>query len=237
MTSRTKKKPAPAELLKYAYAASHDLIAPLRRIGSFGELLQARLKGRLDPVELDYLERLRNSAADATRIVDDLMTLCRILCEDFPIEAVDLNAVLAGVQADSAAAIAAAGARIEAGPLPVLNGQAPLLDHILRSLISNALRFRRPDRPPLIRIDSRRNAEGVEISVADNGIGFEPGYAEKIFEPFLRLHAKGEYPGNGLGLTIARAAATRCGGGLTAESEPGRGAAFTFRLPAAMVAR
>lgn len=250
MSPRTKHRapaaPAPkaappdepsAELLKLAHAAAHDINAPLRKIAAFGDLLKARENGKLDAVELDYLERMRNAADDAAKIVSDLLALARARHEAFPLETVDMNAILAGAKADLAAEIAASGVRIEAGRLPALRGNALLLHSLLTNLLSNAVKFRRPGYPPLVRIDSRLDGESLALTVADDGIGFDPGYAEKIFQPFMRLNAPTVYKGTGLGLTIARAVAGRFGGTLTAASEPGRGSVFTLRLPATALAR
>jgi len=244
MSPRTKHRPpsiAPAErgaeLLQLAHAAAHDLNAPLRKISAFGDLLKGRMKDKLDSVEADYLERILVAAADAAKIVSDLMTLSRIAHEAYPLETVDLNAVLAGAKADLTSEIAGSGARIEAGRLPALKGNALLLHTLLSNLLSNAVKFRRPGQAPLVRIDSRLEGDSFALAVADEGIGFEPGYAEKIFQPFMRLNAPVLYKGNGLGLAIARAAAERLGGSLAAASEPGRGAVFTLRLPASALAR
>lgn len=225
-----------AEFIKLAYAASHDLNAPLRKIVTFGDLLKERLKDKADSVDLDYLERIRNSAADASQIVSDLMTLSRIAHENFSFERVDMNAVLAAVKAELAPEIAASGAVIEAGRLPVLKGHVTLLHALLLNLLSNAVKFRRPDQRPRVRVDSRRDGENLELTVADNGIGFDPSYAETIFRPFMRLNAPSVYKGNGLGLAVARAVARRFGGTLTAANSPDGGAIFTLRLPAGTLA-
>ncbi|MBI2386891.1 MAG: PAS-domain containing protein [Elusimicrobia bacterium] len=226
-----------AELEMYAYAASHDLSAPLRRIIGFGDLLEARAKSKLDAGDLDYVERIRRSAAAALKLVTDMLTLSRIGRDALPIEDVDLNAVLAEVRSDLAAEIAASGARIEAGPLPVVRAHAIPMHNLLLNLVSNAVKFRRPDRPPVVRIAGRRDGDVLEITVADDGIGFDPAYAEKIFQPFLRLHASSDYSGSGIGLAICRRVALRYGGTLTADGVPGAGSTFTLRLPAGLLAR
>ncbi|MCM2305179.1 MAG: ATP-binding protein, partial [Elusimicrobia bacterium] len=136
-----------------------------------------------------------------------------------------------------AAELADAGARIEAGRLPVLRAHGVPMHNLLLNLLSNAVKFRRPDQSPVVRVQSRRDGDAVEISVADDGIGFDQAYAEKIFQPFLRLHTSSRYQGSGIGLSICRRVALRYGGALTAQSEPGRGSTFTLRLPAAMIAR
>ena len=226
-----------AELEMYAYAASHDISAPLRRIIGFGELLESRAKSKLDAGDLDYLARIRKSADAALKLVTDMLTLSRTGREPLPIEDVDLNATLAEVKLELAAELADAGARIEAGPLPVLRAHGVPMHNLLLNLLSNAVKFRRPEQPPVVRVQSRRDGDAVEISVADNGIGFDQAYAEKIFQPFLRLHTSSRYQGSGIGLSICRRVALRYGGALTAQSEPGRGSTLTLRLPAAMIAR
>lgn len=226
-----------AELELYAYAASHDLSAPLSRILSFGGLLQDRVKDKLGPAELDLLARIRKSAAAALKLVSDMLTLSRVGRDPLPYETVDLGVLLAEVRSELAVEIGRAGARIEAGPLPALRAHAIPLHNLLLNLLSNAVKFRAADRPCVVRIESRRDGDVVEVTVADNGIGFEQGYAEKIFQPFLRLHTSSDYEGSGIGLAICRRVAQRYGGSLTGAGEEGKGAVFTLRLPASMLAR
>lgn len=225
-----------AELELYAYAASHDLSAPLSRILSFSGLLQDRVKDKLEAAELDLLARMRKSAAAALKLVSDMLTLSRVGRDPLPFETVDLNALLGEVRSELAAEIGRAGARIEAGPLPALRAHAIPLHNLLLNLLSNAVKFRSPDRPCVVRVESRRDGDVVELTVADNGIGFDQAYAEKIFQPFLRLHTSSEYEGSGIGLAICRRVAQRYGGSLTAAAEEGKGAVFTLRLPASMLA-
>lgn len=245
MSPRTKHRaPRPAEparrdpeFLKFAYAAAHDLNSPLRKIGTFGDLLKARLAGKAEPIELDYLERMRRSASDASAIVTDLMTMVRLAHEELPPENVNLDAVLNEVKQELAPEIAASGAVIEAPRLPVVVAHRPLMRRLLSTLLSNAVKFGVAGRPPAVRVDFRRTADGLELRVADDGIGFDASYTERIFEPFARLNAQGAYPGHGLGLTIARGIARRYGGDLTAVSRPGGGSTFIARLPASLLAR
>lgn len=225
-----------AELELYAYAASHDLSAPLSRILSFGGLLQDRVKGKLDPAELDLLARIRRSAAAALKLVSDMLTLSRVGRDPLPYETVDLGALLGEVRSELAVEIGRAGARIEAGRLPSLRAHAIPLHNLLLNLLSNAIKFRSPERPCVVRVESRRDGAVVEVTVSDNGIGFDQAYAEKIFQPFLRLHTSSEYEGSGIGLAICRRVAQRYGGSLAAAAEEGKGAVFTLRLPASMLA-
>lgn len=245
MSSRTKHRAPRAaepalrdpEFLKFAYTAAHDLSSPLRKIATFGDLLKARLELKADPMELDYLERIRRSAAAASEIVTGLMTMARLAHEELPPENVNLDAVLNEVKQELAAEIAAAGAVIESPRLPVVVAHRALMHLLLSTLLSNAVKFGVSGRGPAVRVDFRRNGDSLELRVADDGIGFDASYAEKIFEPFARLNAQGVYPGHGLGLAIARGIARRYGGDLTAASRPGGGSTFTARLPASLLAR
>lgn len=247
MSSRTKHRArgvpaAPAgfrrdaELLKVAYAAAHDLNSPLRKIGTFGDLLKQRLAGRADPIDLDYLDRMRRAAAAASRIVGDLLTLVRLEHEDLPAQRVELDAVLAAVKKELADDIAATGAVIEASPLPAVLAPTGLPHLLLSALLSNAVKFGAPGRPPTVRVEARRDGSVLELRVSDDGLGFDAAYEEKIFQAFTRLNYSGSYAGHGLGLAIARGAARRIGGDLTARSDPGRGATFIARLPASILA-
>lgn len=224
-----------SELEMYAYAASHDLSAPLRKIISFGDLLEGRAKGKLDAAELDFLERMRKAASAALKLVGDMLTLSRVGRDALSLEEVDLGSVLDEVKTVLGPELE--GARIDAGRLPVLRAHATLMHGLLMNLLSNACKFRSPKRPLIVSIESRRDDAFVEITVADNGIGFDQEYAEKIFRPFLRLHTSSDYEGSGIGLAICRRVALRYGGTLTAESEPGNGSTFLFRLPAALLVR
>ncbi len=220
-----------------AYTAGHDLNSPLRKIGTFGDLLKERLAGKADAVDLDYLDRMRRSAMAASEIVAGLLYLIRLEHEDLRPQRVELDAVLAAVKQELAAEIAAAGASIEAPPLPAVDAPTGLPQKLLSCLLSNAVKFARPGTPPVVRVDARRTADALELKVADDGIGFEPAFVEKIFQPFDRLNPVGTYPGHGLGLAIARGIARRLGGELTAESAPGLGSTFTARLPASILSR
>lgn len=224
-----------AELEMYAYAASHDLSAPLRKIIAFGDLLEGRAQGKLDDAELDYLERMRRAAAAALKLVGDMLMLSRVGRDPLSEEAVDLNVLLEEVKAELGAELA--GGRLDAGRLPVLRAHSTLLHALMLNLLSNCAKFRSPDRPLVVGVEARREGEEVVLAVRDNGIGFGPEYAEKIFRPFLRLHTASDYEGSGIGLAICRRVAARYGGSISAAGEPGAGSTFTLRLPASMLAR
>lgn len=225
-----------AKLEVFAYAVSHDLKAPLRKMGAFGDILQARAADRLDAKELDMLQRIRKSATFMTRLIDDVLVLSRIGRDRLPLEAVDLGGVAKDILSDLEAPLAESGGEVELRPLPTVRGHASLLRRLLQNLLDNAIKFRAKDRPLRIVVGARDATDGsVEIYVQDNGIGFEPKFAEQIFEPFHRLNPVGDYEGSGIGLATCRRVAEEYGGRMTAEGAPGNGATFTLCLPASAV--
>jgi signal transduction histidine kinase len=131
------------------------------------------------------------------------------------------------------------GGRVEIGDLPTIEADLPQIRQLLGNLIGNALKFRNKDVAPLVKIDSKpiRKRTGVigaaqcQVIVADNGIGFEEKFAERIFQPFERLHSQGKYEGTGIGLSICKKIVERHGGSIIAQGEPGRGAKFIATLP------
>jgi PAS domain S-box-containing protein len=225
------------DLDMFAYTAAHDLNAPLRRVIGFGDLLKESLKDRLDASAAELLARMQTSAAGMSKLITDVLTLARVGREPLPPEDVDLEALTASVIADLQDELNEAGAKIETGRLPVLRAHSVLLRRVLQNLIANAIKFRRRDEPLRARVASAVRDGVIEISVADNGIGFEQKDADKVFEPFVRLHPAGEYLGSGIGLAICRRIAERYGGKISAVGEPGGGAVFRLELPGSMLAR
>jgi len=223
------------DLDMFAYTAAHDLNAPLRRVIGFGDLLRDNLKDRLDPAGTDLLKRMQDSASGMSKLITDVLALARVGREPLPPEDVDLNELAASVIADLQGEIDAAGAAVEAGPMPVVRAHSVLLRRVLQNLIANAIKFRRRDAPLRVRVESAVHDSMLELSVADNGIGFEQKDADKVFEPFVRLHPAGEYLGSGIGLAICRRIAERYGGSITAVSEPDGGSIFKLELPGSML--
>jgi light-regulated signal transduction histidine kinase (bacteriophytochrome) len=148
-----------------------------------------------------------------------------------PFDRVDLADVVERVLLDLENQIEEAGARVEVGPLPVITADALQMQQMMQNLISNAVKFRRTDVAPVVRVNGSVEGNQVRITVADNGIGFEPKYAARIFRIFERLHGRVDYPGTGIGLALCRKIADRHGGTIEADSELGHGATFTIVLP------
>ena len=225
------------ELQDFAFVASHDLQEPLRKIQAFSDRLQSRYAAQLDLEARDYLDRSAQAAARMQKLIDDLLAYSRVSSRGKPFAPVDLGRLAAGVVDDLEARLESSGGRVEIGPLPTIEGDATQLQQLLQNLVANALKFRSPERAPVVRIEASParlppDRAAWELRVSDNGIGFDPKYAERIFAPFQRLHARQEYEGTGIGLAIVRRIVERHRGTVHAEPRAEGGATFTVLLPA-----
>lgn len=220
-----------SELERFSYVASHDMQTPLSNIVRLVQLLERRLEGVLDERQRELLALVVHSTRDLQKLVGDLLALARITRAPPVTETVDLAAVLARVCAQSRALLDERQVRLEASDLPCVPGNATLMEQLLRNLVENAVKFQ-PGPEPQVRIVAARSGEGWEIRVEDRGIGIDPQYLERIFEPFERLHTPDEYPGSGVGLAICRRVARLHGGTIRAESTPGQGTTMIVSLPA-----
>jgi PAS domain S-box-containing protein len=228
------------ELEQFAYVASHDLQEPLRKIQAFGDRLQGRYAAELGERGADYLQRMQGAAGRMQVLIQDLLSFSRVSTKARPFVPVELATVADEVISDLQARIQATGGRVETEALPTLRADRTQMRQLLQNLVGNALKFHREGVSPVVRIEGRTTGgngsgapRGVEIRVADNGIGFDEKYLDRIFDPFQRLHGRSEYEGTGMGLAICRKIAERHGGGITAHSTPGRGTTFIVTLPAA----
>ncbi len=220
------------EMENFAYVASHDLQEPLRKINGFAQLVQEHLGDRLDQDGRDYLDRMVRASDRMNVMVKDLLLLSRAGGEAVMQQPVDLNRVMQRVNVDLEPAIAESGATLEVGELPTVRANPLQMEQVFLNLISNAIKYREEDRPVRIDITAAPGEAGyTRISITDNGIGFDPAQAERIFQPFQRLHSQREYPGTGMGLPICRKIVERLGGEITAEGRPGKGSTFHFTLP------
>ncbi|MBV9867940.1 MAG: PAS domain S-box protein [Abitibacteriaceae bacterium] len=229
----TKLERSNRELQEFAYVASHDLQEPLRKIQAFGDRLKTKHSGQLDEAGQDYLMRMQSAAARMNGLIKDLLCLSRISTQARPFVRVSLPDVMQGVLSDLELRIEQTGAQVEVGPLPELQADPAQMHQLLLNLVTNALKFQRPGAAPVIRVHSQRLEGGgsCRLTVQDNGIGFDPKHAERVFLPFQRLHGRSEYEGTGMGLAICRRIAERHGGTITATSEPDVGTTFTVILP------
>ena len=227
------------ELEQFAYVASHDLQEPLRKVQAFGDRLRKRYADVMDDQGRDYFERMEGATRRMRSMIDDLLSLSRVQTRSGPFAPIDLKQVAQEAVTDLDMLIEQTGGRVEIGDLPIVEADLSQMRQLLGNLISNALKFRKKDVDLIVKIYSKpiREREGVivatqcQIIVEDNGIGFEEKFAERIFQPFERLHGRGKYEGTGIGLSICRRIVERHGGSITAQSETGRGTRLIVTLP------
>ncbi len=220
-----------ADMERFAYAASHDLQTPLRSVVSYAQLLERRYRGRLDADADEYIGFLVEGARRMSVLVHDLQNYVRVSRFHEPLRPVAagraLGRALEGLRAD----ITATNADIQVVALPTVLADEAQLVTLFQNLIANALRYRSPDRPPVVRISARSMGSGVwTLSVGDNGIGIAPEFFDRIFDLFQRLHGAADSIGSGVGLAVCRRIVTRFGGTIWVESTPGAGATFHFTV-------
>lgn len=219
-----------AELERFAYVASHDLQEPLRTIASYSELLAVRYGSQMDDKGRLFLKFMTEGAQRMKVLIDDLLVFSRLNSVREPLRTVDANRPLSEASSRLQALIEQAGARVESERLPFVLGDEGELTQLFQNLIGNAVKFRRSDEPPVVRVTARAEDAMWHFTVADNGIGIEPQYQERVFGLFQRLHTRSEYDGTGLGLSIVRKVAERHGGRAWLESNVGIGTTVHFTL-------
>jgi len=220
------------ELEHFAYIASHDLQAPLRKIQAFGSRLGDKYSNVLDARGQEYLTRMQDAAHRGQRMINALLDLSRVTTGGKPFQRVDLNQVLPEVLSDLEMYLEQEGGQVEVGNLPVINGDPSQMHQLFQNLVGNGLKFHKPEAPPVVTVSARAgDSDQVQIRVGDNGIGFDDEFKERIFQPFQRLHGISEYEGSGIGLSVCRKIIERHGWAIRAESQPGQGANFIITLP------
>jgi light-regulated signal transduction histidine kinase (bacteriophytochrome) len=234
------------ELEEFAYAASHDLQEPLRKIQAFGDMLKAKMPADTTVEISDLINRMQSASTRMKTLIDSLLSFSRLSFTQDQHQLMNLSVQLEAVLSDLETSIKEKNAVIHCGKLFPVKGEPMHLRQLFQNLIGNALKFAKEGEPPVIDISARlvRGGEsGLQVSsedreklfqlieIRDNGIGFESEYSNKIFQLFQRLHGKTEYPGSGVGLSIVQKVINIHNGYIRAESSLGQGACFQVLLP------
>jgi PAS domain S-box-containing protein len=232
------------ELEEFAYVASHDMNEPLRKITTFIERLESKYKTELGPDGKLYLTRIAAAVDNMRHLIDTLLEFSRTARSNQPFAPVDLNGIVKDVQTDLELKIEETATTLHIEVLPALDAIPSQMKQLFDNLLNNSIKFKKAGVPPVITIRcfrlSRRQKEQhhldgsitwFRIDFADNGIGFEPEYNQRIFQIFQRLHGKTEYPGSGIGLAICKKIIDQHKGLIYATGEPDNGATFSIILP------
>ena len=224
------------ELERFAYIASHDMQEPLRKVVAFGNLLTEELGDGLKGSAREYLDRMKKAALRMSDLIQALLAYSRATRAGGDFELVSLRDILQEVMENLETEIGEKKAYVEvSGDLPVVKAVKSQMSQLFQNLLSNAVKYSRKDVQPHIAVHGRRAEGKLEITVKDNGIGFEPQYAEKIFEPFMRLNTRADYAGTGIGLSICLKIVQNHQGAIIARGEPGKGSCFTMTFPQSMI--
>jgi signal transduction histidine kinase len=219
-----------AELQQFAYVASHDLQEPLRMIASYVQLLQERYRDRLDDDADEFIRYAVDGADRMQTLINDLLALSRVATSKKKITPTDANSALGVARANLGLLIEENNAVVTSEELPTVSADEAQLVQLFQNLIANSIKFRREE-PPRVHLWARQRGAEWVFSVQDNGIGFDPEHAERIFIIFQRLNPRSEYGGTGIGLAISKSIVERHGGRIWAESVPGEGSTFHFTVP------
>jgi signal transduction histidine kinase len=227
------------ELIDFAYVASHDLQEPLRKIEAFGDRLVKRYGDILPEEGRMFVDRMQSASSRMRLLINDLLSYSRVTTQASPMTRVNLKEILTGVLSDLQIRLEETRGKVSFGEFPLIEADAVQMRQLVQNIIGNALKFRRPDADPEIRISSRltddhelaHDGPAIVLTFEDNGIGFDNQYKQQIFTIFQRLHSRTEYEGTGIGLATCRKIVERHGGTIDADGQPGKGATFTVTLP------
>ncbi|MGQ0739968.1 MAG: sensor histidine kinase [Bacteroidota bacterium] len=219
-----------ADLEKFVYAATHDLQEPLRRIGSFVQLLKKKYEKQLDEQASEYINYAVEGANRMKKLILDLLEYSKFSSSGKNLSDTDMNDVLKQVSGLLSKRLRDINGRLIAHPLPVVFADPALITQLFENLVDNALKYR-GDNAPIIQINCSEKNDKFVFSVSDNGIGIDTGYSEKIFNLFQRLHSNGAYEGTGVGLAICKKIVQLHRGDIWVTSEPGKGSTFYFTIP------
>ena len=232
------------ELESFAHIASHDLQEPLRKVMGFGDRLKSKYEDALGEQGRDYLERMQSATGRMQGLINGLLNYSRVTTKAQPFISVNLAEVVQEVISDLEVRIEEVNGRLEVSDLPVITADPLQMRQLFQNFIGNALKFHREDEAPVVKIENilveeptqgsnggSSNGGNYQITISDNGIGFDEQYADRIFGAFQRLHGRNEYEGSGIGLSICRKIVERHKGNIQAKSQAGQGATFIITLP------
>jgi PAS domain S-box-containing protein len=217
-------------LEQFAYGASHDLQEPLRTIGSYAELIIKRHGNELSEDGTQLLGFIIKAVARMKLLIDNLLTYARVGAEKEPVVSMSLDEDVETAIAQLVGSLEESGAAVTHDPLPPIVAAHNQIVRLFQNLISNAIKYRSPERKPMAHVSARSEGSQWVISIKDNGVGFAQQHADSLFAPFKRLHGQ-EYSGSGVGLAICRRIVENHGGRIWAESTIGEGSSFHFTLP------
>ena len=218
---------------RFAYAVSHDMNAPVRAMAGFSGLLLKKYGDTLDDKGRQYLSFIVDGGEKLQAMIAGLLQYSRLNTGSFTSVAIETNKLLEECLGTLRDALHESGATVVVDPLPNIVGDADQIRQLFQYLLENALRFHKPDVPPQIKILAGTPRDNWTFCVADQGIGIDAKFHEEIFLIFRKLHGDGEYPGIGMGLTLAKKIVERHHGRIWVESSPGEGARFFVWLPPA----
>jgi PAS domain S-box-containing protein len=219
------------DLQRFASVASHDLKEPLRKIHTYADMLATAIMGTSNEYAKNYSDRILTSCARMENAIEDLLTYSRVGAEKEKMVQVDLTNLINTITDDYEVIIKQKHAQIVLQNLPVITAASSEMRQLFQNLISNALKFNKPDVNPVITISAAIEGKYHRISIHDNGIGFEEKYTSQIFEVFRRLHSKDEYEGSGIGLSICKKIIEKHKGIIEVHSKPNEGTTFIVLLP------
>ncbi|MEZ4761970.1 MAG: ATP-binding protein [Calditrichia bacterium] len=223
------------ELDEFASIASHDLKEPLRKVQTFGDRLRHYCESKLDDRAMDYLSRMENAAKRMETFIDSLLSLSRVTTKARPFVPVDLENVCKEVLRDLEIRIEQTCGEVRMAPLPTIDADALQMHQLFQNLIGNALKFHKPDTPPIVEIFTETPPDNDDgqciLIIQDNGIGIPQSHREQVFKPFQRLHSRSTYEGTGMGLAICQKIVNRHSGTINISESAAKGSRFEIVLP------
>lgn len=219
-----------SELEQFAYIASHDLQEPLRMVTGFLGQIEKKYAPSLDDKGREYIHFAVDGAVRMRQMIMDLLQYSRLGKKDFSYETFDVNQLIDDIKLLNKPLFDESAATLTSDELPMISAGRTLILQVFQNLILNALKYRKPDVAPVIKIGARESKDSWEFSVSDNGIGIDKDQLERVFTLFQRLHSREIYSGSGIGLAICKKIVENHGGRVWATSEAGKGSTFYFSI-------